>query len=690
MHYEYIISQLKKIPLNSDFSLHINGNDLTFTHEGTTETVRIESQYLNLDSEAPALSYKHDHAIGFLKQLKETEDCETAFSSPQVLYFDGQGSYLTQGQHILIPLNLNENPKVNKGFYYVDAANAFYPLTLDQAKYFALALSNKEYSMRMDDDHVVFIDEWHTETKTNWSQLQQTFKNIFGLSHIKPLSFDCKYQDFKPIHFDRDFLYNPQSGISIAYSNESGARVVAQGEPVYYPLADDLFNHHTLKNYVETMTITYAGVQSCSFEKYILDQLSTVYYANPLSTIKCTQEQEQEHLKISIKTGSYTFYTYFPHDFLDTMLGLLERYPPTQITKQSIDLEALKQIYHIKKGQQWLKHDDLVFTLGEESQRGQRRQRRQEQRKLFVEIIEQNEQRYLVDHIDKTATSLNEKKSPLSNMASGVWYIAGSRGTQPHKLEIPSALTRKEMRLYLLMLSSKKFIKYSGGVVFEMKNSLFYLPMHDKTAKAFFNMYKDTPLKQVFEMILGIYKDGQEGTSYTITISEKDKSLFAKDEYGNEIKPCSGEVFYAPSASTILPIAIAPLSGMALSCIFVSTGVITMPAFAIALMTATALGTLALQLTIYQSKRIADANDNFTQNPWVSHNAMAFGLAAIAYCTLMANPIAALIAVTAVMTVAPLASMAYQAFNTHGLFHTPKELDQNPQSIELTPLTSDM
>jgi len=109
---------------------------------------------------------------------------------------------------------------------------------------------------------------------------------------------------------------------------------------------------------------------------------------------------------------------------------------------------------------------------------------------------------------------------------------------------------------------------------------------------------------------------------------------------------------------SILPHTLLP-SAVVLSAIFVSTGVIAMPVFSIALMTASALGALALQVAIYQNN--TQNKGGMLQNPWVSHNTLAFGLALIAYLSLMTNPLAALIAVSTIMTLAPLASVMSQS-----------------------------
>ena len=108
----------------------------------------------------------------------------------------------------------------------------------------------------------------------------------------------------------------------------------------------------------------------------------------------------------------------------------------------------------------------------------------------------------------------------------------------------------------------------------------------------------------------------------------------------------------------MLPHTLLP-SAVVLSAIFVSTGVIAMPIFSIALMSASALGALALQVAIYQNN--TQNKSAFLQNPWVSHNTLAFGLALIAYLSLMTNPLAALIAISTIMTLAPLASVMSQS-----------------------------
>lgn len=106
----------------------------------------------------------------------------------------------------------------------------------------------------------------------------------------------------------------------------------------------------------------------------------------------------------------------------------------------------------------------------------------------------------------------------------------------------------------------------------------------------------------------------------------------------------------------VLPHLILPL--VMISCAMCAyTGVIGLPAFTMALMIGSKVGFIGLQIGIYQNK------NNFMQGPWMSHNAIAFGLAAIAYCALMTNPLAALIAVATVMTLAPLASVT-----SHSLF----------------------
>ena len=109
---------------------------------------------------------------------------------------------------------------------------------------------------------------------------------------------------------------------------------------------------------------------------------------------------------------------------------------------------------------------------------------------------------------------------------------------------------------------------------------------------------------------------------------------------------------------SMLPHTLLP-SAVVLSAIFVSTGVIAMPIFSIALMTASALGALALQVAIYQNN--TQNKGSMLQNPWVSHNTLAFGLALIAYLSLMTNPLAALIAISTIMTLAPLASVISQS-----------------------------
>ena len=122
--------------------------------------------------------------------------------------------------------------------------------------------------------------------------------------------------------------------------------------------------------------------------------------------------------------------------------------------------------------------------------------------------------------------------------------------------------------------------------------------------------------------------------------------IIAKTDTANSSKP------------SILPHALLP-SAVVLGAIFVSTGVIAMPIFSIALMTASALAALALQVAIYQNN--TQNKGGMLQNPWVSHNSPAFGLALIAYLSLMTNPLAALIAVSTIMTLAPLASVMSQS-----------------------------
>ena len=121
-------------------------------------------------------------------------------------------------------------------------------------------------------------------------------------------------------------------------------------------------------------------------------------------------------------------------------------------------------------------------------------------------------------------------------------------------------------------------------------------------------------------------------------------------------------------------------SAVVLSAIFVSTSVISIPAFTIALMTASALGALALQLAIYQTKCQPKADDGFMQNPWLTHNALAFGLAAIAYFALMANPLSALIVVASVMTLAPLATVMHRSYMEGGLFNHASDSTHSPKT----------
>ena len=144
-----------------------------------------------------------------------------------------------------------------------------------------------------------------------------------------------------------------------------------------------------------------------------------------------------------------------------------------------------------------------------------------------------------------------------------------------------------------------------------------------------------------------------------------------------EYKQCINGVTLSRTAyidHVILP------SSVALSVIFASTSMISIPILSTLLMTASVLGALALQITIYQNKN--NNYKNFSQNPWITHNLMAFGLTVIAYLALMANPLAALIAVATVMTLAPLASMSYLQATQTSLFSQPND---NKSTASLNP-----
>ena len=150
-----------------------------------------------------------------------------------------------------------------------------------------------------------------------------------------------------------------------------------------------------------------------------------------------------------------------------------------------------------------------------------------------------------------------------------------------------------------------------------------------------------------------VYDINGGGTLKPKSLDELESAYITKD------KMITSEAFISQGAKpSILPHALLP-SAVVLSAIFVSTGVIAMPVFSIALMTASALGALALQVAIYQNN--TQNKGGMLQNPWVSHNTLAFGLALIAYLSLMTNPLAALIAVSTIMTLAPLASVMSQS-----------------------------
>lgn len=117
----------------------------------------------------------------------------------------------------------------------------------------------------------------------------------------------------------------------------------------------------------------------------------------------------------------------------------------------------------------------------------------------------------------------------------------------------------------------------------------------------------------------------------------------------------------------VLPHVILPLA-FVLSAMCAGGGIMAIPTFSTLMIGVSAVSALVLQFAIYQSKANA-----------IQHNGFVAVLATGAYTLFMANPLAALIALTTVMTTAPAASVVYEGCVHTSLFKQP------PQSGDISP-----
>lgn len=107
-------------------------------------------------------------------------------------------------------------------------------------------------------------------------------------------------------------------------------------------------------------------------------------------------------------------------------------------------------------------------------------------------------------------------------------------------------------------------------------------------------------------------------------------------------------------------------SALGLMGILAAIGSISLPLFSSLLIATLSLSMMIFQYTVYTSKA------DFT-----SHNLIALSAGLLAYTLFMTNPLAAMVAVTAVMTTAPGVSAVYGRISTASLFN------QNPYSSDM-------
>lgn len=476
---------------------------------------------------------------------------------------------------------------------------------------------------------------------------------------------------YQPLHepkyanscFLEHYRHNPKHGLIIQYQGKSvsqnpGWRAFIHGQLVWLDPQYLIIHEKCYQSpFLQTIHIDYSGITSFGLAQKLADKLEHLHQL----TLDGYTFHDQTLIINPNKDNTLSF-TQDERIFCGAMLDFFNHFMPSVYLAENqwplfFALKNLHTFGQASTAQPTLiKHNGICFKFDLTHNWPNH----------VVEIFKQKKKTYLGDHVAGVATSIHAPDYPKP----GFYYVQnqGNKRTQYHRLN-DTPLTQKiahlGMHQILMALDQSTVVtitKHAYGLNVFTPSLMFSLPRIDDTLSTLHETCKPfNKLKTHFKLLAFILKRGKENTEYRIEWDNHLDQLHRTNfEVINAFTPQSHALSSRVLNRLTLPTA------LLLSAIFVATNVISIPTFVMALTTASILGVLVLQITIYQNHALKP-NASFIHNPWVSHNSVAFGLAGIAYWSLIATPIAAYIAVTVIMTLAPLGSMMH-SHGYYGLF----------------------
>lgn len=665
---------------------------IEINQQHTVQIDQSDLNKLNQDFFITPGTYTFDEAQSFFIQQNGSPSAMNLNEIPEmsIFFVDQAHVYLIESMLTMKPITLtniqNALPQSNTGFY-VWHNKAFLPLKdSNEAKF--LSSQGSGFMQSLDSDTIKFGENTFKEQfeeqiadgwSIPWTTAQALVQQFYGFSILKPHTQLSHFNRFAP---SNDTLYFYDSNYKLRLSFD------AHSSPAFKAVSHNQSVKCLLNEALNTQLagLKRAHIKHASFDFSGIRSLALTFNGkiNALSTLNAG-EYEYDHQDNTLWINHNTQNTisesiFFEREELECCVFISKHFTPSiYLTEPEWEhylmVVGLALLYQQKnKGTFLNRRSGIVIEHDKDPKFSD-----DEMMNQVIEVFTQNEDRFCALY----SYGVCFKIPSNSSLNPGFYYLTMEETLTPIPLDSTLAIKMQHSSLLRSLDTMNQadhlaLINENNFVHFKSAQQSHHIPIIGNIEAKYFKALSQIPTYTPFcEYLLGVYNTLKPNTSFSLSWHPyKQKWQAHSQTFQIVSEPMTVEAFYqkhtvcdqpTPTYPSIYPHLILPSSTI-LSAIFVGTGVINMPAFTMALMAGSSIGALALQIAIYQTDASKDF-DSFLHSPWILYNAITFGLAAMTYFSLMANPLQALIGVTSIMTMAPFAVRIHDSYQSAGLFN---------------------